>query len=129
MRVLLLVAVLLSPAAAHAGPRLDLEPALRAFIDLAMVEALEPKLEFRLEARGPLPPSILGGPTPADPAEDPSALALNALQYGLAIALGLGTSTGDTWQDRSVGELPGLVRNADIRGGRPFWSKERSTAP
>ena len=126
MRILVLIAVLLSPSAASAGPRLELDPALRAFIDLAMVEAQTPRLELRTRPRPPKPPAILGGPTPADPLDDPGRQALNAVEYGLALVIGLGTSAGDSWQDQSAGELPGLLRSADRRGGYPFWSTKQT---
>ncbi len=123
-----LVALLLAPAAADARPRLELTPALRAFIDLRMVEATEPRLGWQAPPREPIPPAILGGPSPADPTLDQGYRALAAFQYGLALVVGMGVQ-GSSYQDRSVGELPGLVRNADVRGGWPVWSKEQGAPP
>ena len=128
LRPLLIAALLLVPAAAHAGPRLELNPTVRAFIDLAMVESTHPQLTWRAAPREPTPPPILGGPIPAGPAADPGARALGAFQYAVALLLGLGVQ-GNRYQDRSVGELPGLVRNGVARGGYPIWSDKKLTAP
>ncbi len=124
----LVSAAALAPGSAQAGPRLELSPALRAFIDLAMVESTSPQIAWHAGPRAPTPPSILGGPTLADPSKDPGNVALGAFQYGLALILGLGVQ-GNSYQDRSVGELPGLLSNADVRGGYPVWSGKRPPAP
>lgn len=123
MRAPLLAILLLLPSVAEAAPRLELSPTLRAFIDLSMVESSNLRFDLVPPAWVEPPPAILGGPTPADPSDAPSAQAAYGAQYALALVLGLGIQ-GDEYQDRSRGEMPGLVRNADVRGGYPVWSQK-----
>ncbi len=112
--------LLLLPASAPAAPQLDLADEVRAFIGYAAVPSAI--IDLGLDRGMPeLRLAILGGPTPADPSMDPGLQAFEAFQWGLALVLGLGAQ-GDH-VDAVDAEIPGIIRNRDVRGGPTLWAK------
>ena len=114
-----LLLLLLAPAGSLVAPpapapRLELSPEVRGFLDRqhAAVAALDLALPWHFAVD--LPPSVLGGPTLADPTQDPSVQALFGLQYAAALLFSLGNITADG--QASDNAIPGLIRNRDWRG-------------